>query len=135
MAKTPLQRLLHQIDGNYVSTHQSGGVGDGLGSAVGKSNLVGAGGGGAVPVLVGGEVDQAEVVLDAVCVGVGGGEVGVGGLDVGLLGAAEGGCEEERGEEGLQQSLFKSWSNQGGSSFDVLSKLTLSTRRKIFKDN
>ena len=111
MAKTPLERLLHQIDDNYVSTHQSGGVGDGLGPAVGESNLVGASGGGPVPVLVGGEVDQAEVVLDAVCVGVGGGEVGVGGLDVGLLGAPEGGCEEERGEEGLQQSLFKSWSN------------------------
>ena len=52
--------------------------------------------------LVGGKVDQADVVLHAVGVGVGGGEVGVGGLDVGSLGAPEGGCEEERGEEGLQ---------------------------------
>ena len=44
--------------------------------------------------------------LDAVGVGVGGGEVGVGGLHVGLLGAAEGGCEEERGEEGLHVNRF-----------------------------
>ena len=93
---------------NCVSTHQSSGVGDGLGPAIGESNLVGAGGCGPVPVLVGREVDQAEVVLDAVGVGVGGGQVGVGGLDVGLLGAPEGGCEEERGEEGLQWQLSES---------------------------
>ena len=52
--------------------------------------------------LVGSKVHQADVVLDAVGVGVGGGQVRVGGLHVGGLGAPEGSCEEERGEEGLQ---------------------------------
>ena len=60
--------------------------------------------------LVGGKVDQAEVVLDPVGVGVGGRQVGVGGLHVGgwVLGARKGGCEEERGEEGLQWQISKS---------------------------
>ena len=55
--------------GNFISsrknvpTHQSGGVGDGLGPAVREGDLVGAGGSGAVPVLVGSEVHQAGVVL------------------------------------------------------------------------
>ena len=66
-----------------------------------EGDLVGAGGSGAVPVLVGSKVHQADVVLDAVGVGVGGGQVRVGGLHVGGLGAPEGSCEEERGEEGL----------------------------------
>ena len=109
MARLLLQKLEDQVDKRY-STHQSGGVGDGLGPAVGQSHLVRASGSGAVPVLVGSEVDQAGVVLDAVGIGVGGGQVGVGGLDVGggVLGPAEGGCEEERGEEGLQWQLSKS---------------------------
>ena len=78
--------------------------------------------------LVGSEVHQAGVVLhienikniqilrnirifeylDAIGVGVGGGQVGVGGFHhgSGVLGAREGGGEEERGEEGLWQSCF-----------------------------
>ena len=80
--------------------------------------------------LVGSEVHQAGVVLhienikniqilrnirifkylDAVGVGVGGGQVRVGGFHHGsgggVLGAREGGGEEERGEEGLWQSFF-----------------------------
>ena len=87
-----------------VVTHNSGGVGDGLGPAVGQSHLVGAGSGGTVAVLVGREVDQAGVVLDGVGVGVGGGEVGVGlGRGDWVLGGAEGRREQEGGEEGLQQ--------------------------------
>ena len=61
--------LLSSPKGNLISsrknvpTHQSGGVGDGLGPAVREGDLVGAGGSGAVPVLVGSEVHQAGVVL------------------------------------------------------------------------
>ena len=55
--------------------------------------------------LIGGKVDQADVVLHAVGVGVGGGQVRVGrfhhGGGGGVLGTREGGGEEERGEEGL----------------------------------
>ena len=73
VAKLPFQQLcvllLRSPKGNLISsrmnvpTHQSGGVGDGLGPAVRKGDLVGAGGSRAVPVLVGSEVHQAGVVL------------------------------------------------------------------------
>merc|ERR1719336_2285806 len=60
-----------------------GSVGDDLGSAVGKSDLVSSSGVVSVTLLVGVEVAEAVVVLDGVLVLVDGGLVGVGGLGVG----------------------------------------------------
>jgi len=67
-----------------------GGVGDNLGSAIGKSDLVSSSGVVSVTLLVGVEVAEAVVVLDGVLVLVDGGLVGVGGLGVGWGGGTVG---------------------------------------------
>merc|ERR1719336_514460 len=67
-----------------------GSVGDDLGSAVGKSDLVSSSGVVSVALLVGVEVAEAVVVLDGVLVLVDGGLVRVGGLGVGWGGGTVG---------------------------------------------
>ena len=87
-------------------------VGDLLEPAVGKGDVVAAGGGVTVPVLVGAVVVAAVVVLDAVGVGVLGGLVRVGGLlvsrggGVGRGGVSHGGGDEHcQGEDDLEQDV------------------------------